>query len=50
MGHHNKFWRGVQIMKLLTNHFIQLLGTLAILGPSITDGETKDYEVNVVSS
>jgi hypothetical protein len=37
-------------MKLLTNQFIQLFGTLAILGPSITDGETKDYEVNVVSS
>jgi len=37
-------------MKLLTNQFIRPLGTLALLVPTITDGETKDSEVNVISS
>lgn len=49
MGHRNKFWRGVQIMKLLTNQFLQALVTLALLGPAITEAETKHSEVNVVS-
>lgn len=50
MGHRNTFWRGVKIIKPLTNQFLQPLGTFALLGPAISEGETKDSEVNLVSS